>query len=69
MQKSAGSKMKHFLGMLTNNRLMAICLGALITAIIRHAAACGNKTFSLSRAQSPLVRAVPRRRRCAAAND
>ena len=35
MQKSAGSKMSQFLGMLTNNRFMAVCLGALITAIIQ----------------------------------
>ena len=34
MQKTAGSKMSSFLGMLTNNRLLAIALGALITAII-----------------------------------
>lgn len=39
MQKSAGSKMNHFLGMLTNNRLMAVCLGALITAIIQSSGA------------------------------
>lgn len=31
MQKTAGSKMSQFLSMLTNNRLMAVCLGALIT--------------------------------------
>ena len=35
MQKTAGSKMSQFLSMLTNNRLMAVCLGALITAIIQ----------------------------------
>lgn len=39
MQKSAGSKMNHFLGMLTNNRFMAVCLGALITAIIQSSGA------------------------------
>jgi len=39
MQKSAGSRMNHFLGMLTNNRLMAVCLGALITAIIQSSGA------------------------------
>ena len=39
MQKSAGSKMNQFLGMLTNNRLMAVCLGALITAIIQSSGA------------------------------
>lgn len=39
MQKTAGSKMNQFLGMLTNNRLMAVCLGALITAIIQSSGA------------------------------
>lgn len=39
MQKSAGSKMSQFLGMLTNNRLMAVLLGALITAIIQSSGA------------------------------
>ena len=39
MQKSAGSKMSQFLGMLTNNRFMAVCLGALITAIIQSSGA------------------------------
>lgn len=39
MQKSAGSKMNQFLGMLTNNRFMAVCLGALITAIIQSSGA------------------------------
>ena len=34
MQKTAGSKMSQFLGMLTNNRLMAVLLGALITACL-----------------------------------
>ena len=32
MQKTAGSKMSSFLGMLTNNRFLAVALGALITA-------------------------------------
>lgn len=39
MQKSAGGKMSRFLGMLTNNRFMAVCLGALITAIIQSSGA------------------------------
>lgn len=39
MQKTAGSKMSHFLGMLTNNRFLAVGLGALITAIIQSSGA------------------------------
>lgn len=39
MQKTAGSKMSQFLGMVTNNRLMAVLLGALITAIIQSSGA------------------------------
>ncbi|WP_320995680.1 Na/Pi cotransporter family protein [Hungatella sp.] len=39
MQKTAGSKMSQFLGMLTNNRLMAVLLGVLITAIIQSSGA------------------------------
>lgn len=39
MQKSAGSRMSQFLGMLTNNRFMAVLLGALITAIIQSSGA------------------------------
>ena len=39
MQKTAGSRMSSFLGMLTNNRFMAVCLGALITAIIQSSGA------------------------------
>ena len=39
IQKTAGGKMQQFLGMLTNNRLMAIGLGALITAIIHSSGA------------------------------
>lgn len=39
MQKSAGSRMSRFLGMLTNNRFMAVLLGALITAIIQSSGA------------------------------
>lgn len=39
MQKTAGSKMSQFLGMLTNNRFVAVALGALITAIIQSSGA------------------------------
>lgn len=39
MQKTAGDRMKNFLGMLTNNRLLAVALGALITAIIQSSGA------------------------------
>lgn len=39
MQKTAGSRMSSFLGMLTNNRFLAVALGALITAIIQSSGA------------------------------
>ncbi len=39
MQKTAGSRMSSFLGMLTNNRLLAVALGAVITAIIQSSGA------------------------------
>ncbi|MDY5483221.1 MAG: Na/Pi cotransporter family protein [Otoolea sp.] len=39
MQKTAGSKMNQFLGMVTNNRLLGVALGALITAILHSSAA------------------------------
>ena len=39
MQKTAGSKMSHFLGMVTNNRFLGVVLGALITAILHSSAA------------------------------
>lgn len=39
MQKTAGSKMNHFLGMVTNNRFLGVALGALITAILHSSAA------------------------------
>lgn len=39
LQKSAGSKMKTLLGYLTNNRLLAIIVGALITAIVQSSSA------------------------------
>lgn len=39
MQKSAGGRMNHFLRMVTNNRILAIALGALITAILHSSGA------------------------------
>lgn len=39
MQKSAGGKMKRLLGYLTSNRLLAVTVGALITAIIQSSGA------------------------------
>lgn len=39
MQKTAGGKMNHFLGMVTNNRFLGVALGALITAILHSSAA------------------------------
>ncbi len=39
MQKTAGGKLSKSLGMLTNNRLLAISLGALITAVIQSSGA------------------------------
>lgn len=39
LQKTAGDKMKHLLGVLTNNRFMGILVGALITAIIQSSGA------------------------------
>ena len=39
MQKSAGGKMKKLLGYLTRNRLLAVLVGALITAIIQSSGA------------------------------
>ena len=39
IQKSAGNKMRQLLEMLTNNRLMAVLMGALITAIIQSSGA------------------------------
>lgn len=39
MQKSAGGKMKKLLGYLTSNRLLAVLVGALITAIIQSSGA------------------------------
>lgn len=39
LQKSAGNKMKSLLGYLTNNRLLAVVVGALVTAIIQSSSA------------------------------
>ena len=39
IQKSAGQRMHELLGILTNNRFMAILMGALITAIIQSSGA------------------------------
>jgi phosphate:Na+ symporter len=39
MQKTAGGKMKSLLGYLTRNRFLAICVGALITAVIQSSGA------------------------------
>lgn len=39
LQKSAGNKMKHFLGLLTNNRFIGVAIGALVTAIIQSSGA------------------------------
>lgn len=39
MQKAAGSKVSKFLGMVTNNRLMGVLLGAGITALIQSSSA------------------------------
>lgn len=39
MQKSAGGRMNNFLRMVTNNRILAIALGALITAILHSSGA------------------------------
>lgn len=39
MQKTAGSRMNQFLGLVTNNRFLAVALGALITAILHSSSA------------------------------
>lgn len=39
LQKAAGNKMKQLLGILTNNRLLAVIVGALVTAIIQSSSA------------------------------
>ena len=40
LQKSAGNRMKSLLGALTNNRFLAVTVGALVTAIIQSSSAC-----------------------------
>lgn len=39
LQKTAGNKMKNLLGALTNNRLLGVAVGALVTAIIQSSSA------------------------------
>ena len=39
LQNSAGSKTRKLLGLLTNNRLLGVLVGALITAIIQSSSA------------------------------
>lgn len=39
LQKSAGNKMKNLMGILTNNRFIAVFVGALVTAIIQSSSA------------------------------
>lgn len=39
LQKSAGSRMQHMLGVLTNNRLLGVLAGAAVTAIIQSSSA------------------------------
>lgn len=39
LQKTAGNKMKYLLGVLTNNRYVAVLVGALVTAIIQSSSA------------------------------
>lgn len=39
LQKSAGNRMKQLMGFLTNNRLLAVVVGALVTAIIQSSSA------------------------------
>ena len=39
LQKAAGNKMKNLMGVLTNNRLLAVLVGALVTAIIQSSSA------------------------------
>ena len=39
LQKSAGNKMKQLLGYLTNNRILGVLIGALVTAIIQSSSA------------------------------
>lgn len=39
LQKTAGNKMKDLLGYLTNNRILGVLVGALVTAIIQSSSA------------------------------
>lgn len=39
LQKSAGNKMKHLLGMLTNNRILGVLVGTGVTAIVQSSSA------------------------------
>ena len=39
LQKTAGNKLKRLLGYLTNNRLMAVLLGVVVTAVIQSSSA------------------------------
>lgn len=39
LQKAAGNKMKNLMGVLTNNRLLAVVVGAVVTAIIQSSSA------------------------------
>ena len=39
LQKSTGSKTKKLMGFLTNNRLMAVIVGALLTALVQSSSA------------------------------
>ena len=39
LQKTAGNKMKHLLAVLTNNRFIAVLVGAAVTAIIQSSSA------------------------------
>ena len=39
LQKSAGNRMKQLMGFLTNNRILAVIVGALVTAIIQSSSA------------------------------
>ena len=39
LQRTAGSRMQHMLGVLTNNRLLGVLAGAIVTAIIQSSSA------------------------------
>ena len=55
MQKSAGSKMKQLIGYLTRNRLLAVLVGAFITAIIQSSGATTVEPASRSLMNVPFV--------------